>query len=231
MDSNLAKRFVAEFTGTAMLLAAIVGSGIMAERLSGGNSAVALLANTIAIAAALAALIFTFGPVSGAHFNPAVTIADAIQNGVSAWTSAVYIAAQVFGALVGVGLADLMFDLPIYFASTKMRTGIGQWVGEFVATFGLLGVIWSCSRLSKAVVPFVVASYIGGAIWFTSSTSFANPAVTIARSMSDTFTGIRPIDIFPFIAAQLAGAFAATILFKWLMPIDPERVVVPHEDK
>lgn len=215
------RRLAAEFLGTTGLLAAVVGSGIMAERLAGGNIAVALLANTVATGAALVALILTFAPVSGAHFNPAVTLWAAINGEIKWREAAPYVVAQLAGALLGVGLANLMFDLPIFFASTKVRTGPSQWLGEFVATFGLIAVIHSCSRMQKAVVvPFAVAGYITAAYWFTSSTSFANPAVTIARSLSDTFAGIRPADAPAFIAAQLLGALAATFVFRWLVPTE-----------
>ena len=233
MKANLSRRIVAEFLGTAMLLAAVVGSGIMAERLSGGNVAVALLANTIATGASLVALILTFGPISGAHFNPAVTVSDALAGGIK-WTDAgYYIGAQFLGAVTGVAVANLMFGLPVLFASTKIRTGSGQWLGEFVATFGLLAVIWGCSRSQKAVaVAFAVAAYITAAYWFTSSTSFANPAVTFARSLSDTFAGIRPMDVPAFIIAQFIGALAATFLFRWLVPdTRPEDVIVPHNER
>lgn len=218
-----------------MLLAAVVGSGIMAERLAGGNVAVALLANTIATGAALIALILTFGAISGAHFNPAVTICDAWCKGISRRDAFAYISAQIGGAFAGVGAANLMFELPIFFASQKARTGAAQWLSEFVATFGLLAVIWGCSRLrSKIAVPFAVAAYIMAAYWFTASTSFANPAVTVARSMSDTFAGIRPIDMLGFIVAQFLGAIAATALFRWLVPInqkEAETVIIPHREK
>jgi glycerol uptake facilitator-like aquaporin len=229
--TTLSRRLVAEFIGTAMLLAAVVGSGIMAERLSAGNNAIALLANTIATGAALVALILTFGPMSGAHFNPVVTICDAWQGGIS-WRDTVFYAfAQFLGAIVGVVVANSMFDLSPLFASTKVRTGISQWLGEFAATFGLLAVIWGCSRLQKSVVvPFAVAAYITAAYWFTSSTSFANPAVTVARTLSDTFAGIRPVDAPAFIVAQFAGGIVATLLFRWLIPLRPENVVVPHEE-
>ena len=224
------RRSVAEFLGTAFLLMAVVGSGIMAERLSGGNNGLALLANTIATGAALVALIFTFGPISGAHFNPAVTACDALELGISIRDACLYIAAQLAGAISGVGLANSMFELPVFFASTKVRTGFSQWLAEFVATFGLLAVIWGCSRLQRSfVTPIAVAAYITAAYWFTSSTSFANPAVTIARSLSDTFAGIRPVDAPAFIVAQLAGAFAATFLFRWLAPGRPAKIVMPHE--
>ncbi|HVG48039.1 MAG TPA: MIP/aquaporin family protein [Rubellimicrobium sp.] len=229
---NLPRRATAEAVGTAMLLATVVGSGIMGERLSGGNVAVALLANTVATGAALVALILTFGPISGAHFNPAVTLADASQGGVAWRDVPVYLGAQIVGAFAGVAAADVMFELPVFFASRKVRAGGAQLFSEFVATFGLLAVIWGCVRLKqKAVVPFAVAAYITAAYWFTSSTSFANPAVTLARSASDTFAGIRPADVLGFVVAQMLGAAAATLLFRWLVPSLPEEageVVVPH---
>ncbi len=221
MNHSLRKRLVAEALGTAFLLAAVVGSGIMGERLAGGNVAIALLANTIATGAALIALILTFGPISGAHLNPAVTLADASQKGI-AWREApLYIGAQIVGAFAGVASANVMFGLPIFFASCHARAGAAQIFSEFIATFGLLAVIWGCARSRSAAVPFAVAAYITAAYWFTSSTSFANPAVTLARSMSDTFAGIRPSDTPGFIAAQLLGAAAATLLFHWLMPFLP----------
>ncbi len=229
---DLPRRAVAEGCGTALLLAAVVGSGIMGERLAGGNVAIALLANTVATGAALVALILTFGPISGAHFNPAVTLADAWQGGL-AWRDAlVYLLAQIMGALVGVAAAHLMFGLPLFFASRHARSGAAQMFSEFVATFGLLSVIWGCARLRTTAVPFAVAAYITAAYWFTASTSFANPAVTLARSLSDTFAGIRPADAPGFIAAQLLGAAAATLLFRWLvpaLPTDADAIVVPHE--
>lgn len=231
--SDLLRRATAEALGTAFLLATVVGSGIMAERLAGGNVAVALLANTIATGAALVTLILTFGRISGAHFNPAVTISDALLKGIIWKESVVYVLAQIAGAVIGTGAANVMFELPVFFASQKTRTGASQWFSEFVATFGLLAVIWGCSRLHNAVVvPFAVAAYITAAYWFTASTSFANPAVTIARSMSDTFAGIRLIDAPAFIVAQFLGAFAATFLFKWLVPIKPEdaeTIIIPHD--
>ena len=201
-----------------MLLAAVVGSGIMGERLAGGNVAVALLANTVATGAALVALILTFGPISGAHFNPAVTVADASQGGL-AWSAVpVYVVAQVVGAFAGVAIAHVMFGEPLFTASRHARDGLPQLVSEFVATFGLLAVIWGCVRSRADVVPFAVAAYITAAYWFTASTSFANPAVTMARAATDTFTGIRPADAPGFIIAQLAGGGAATALFRWLLP-------------
>jgi glycerol uptake facilitator-like aquaporin len=218
MTHTLPRRLVSEFVGTGFLVAAVVGSGIMGERLAGGNVAIALLANTIATGAALAALIFTFGPISGAHLNPAVTLADAIERGVSGTVAAWYVATQCAGAICGAIVAHLMFGLPPVSVSHHARSGSAQVFSEFVATFGLLCVIWGCSRLCSAVIPFAVAAYITAAYWFTSSTSFANPAVTIARSLSDTFAGIRPTDVPLFVAAQLAGALAATLLFRWLVP-------------
>lgn len=232
MSHPLSKRVVAEAVGTAMLLAAVVGSGIMGERLADGNLAIALLANTIATGAALVALILTFGPISGAHFNPAVTLADASQGGIAWRETPFYIAAQVIGAFAGVAAANVMFSQPVFFASRQARAGGAQLFSEFVATFGLLAVIWGCLRVRTSVVPFAVAAYITAAYWFTSSTSFANPAVTLARSASDTFAGIRPVDVPGFIIAQLFGAAAATALFRWLLPSLPanaERVVVAHE--
>jgi glycerol uptake facilitator-like aquaporin len=228
---SFARRVVSEAVGTAFLLAAVVGSGIMGERLAAGNVAIALLANTLATGAMLVALILTFGPISGAHFNPAVTLADAWQRGISWPHVPAYIAAQIGGAFVGVAAAHLMFGEPIFAPSRHARSGIPQMFSEFVATFGLLAVIWGCARLRSPVVPFAVGAYITGAYWFTSSTSFANPAVTLARSMTDTFSGIRPVDAPGFVVAQLAGAMAATALFAWLippLPAEAKDVVVPH---
>ncbi len=218
MTISLTRRLVAEFLGTAFLVAAVVGSGVMGDRLANGNIAVALLANTIATGAALVALIFTFGPVSGAHLNPVVTLADAIEKGLS-WPHALqYIAVQIAGGTAGTITAHLMFGLSPVFISQHVRSGPTQLFSEFVATFGLVSVIWGCSRTRSSIVPFAVGSYITAAYWFTASTSFANPAVTIARSLSDTFAGIRPADVVPFILAQLAGALASTWLFHWLVP-------------
>ncbi|MGA9392440.1 MAG: MIP/aquaporin family protein [Candidatus Sulfotelmatobacter sp.] len=231
MKFNLHARLTAEFVGSAFLVAAVVGSGIMGERLAGGNVAIALLANTVATGAALVALILTFGPISGAHLNPAVTVADAIEHGI-AWPDALaYIAVQCAGGVVGAIIAHLMFGLRWYSVSTHSRHGWSLVLSEFVATFGLLSVIWGCSRLRSEAVPFAVASYITAAYWFTASTSFANPAVTIARSLSDTFAGIQPSDVPLFIMAQLAGALTATLLFRWLVPVLPahaDEVLVPH---
>jgi glycerol uptake facilitator-like aquaporin len=231
---NLTRRATAEALGTCFLLATVVGSGIMGERLAAGNSAIALLANTIATGAALVALILTFGPISGAHFNPAVTLADAAKGGLAWGDVPLYIVAQVIGAFAGVGAANLMFDNPLFFASRHVRAGGSQLFSEFVATFGLLMVIWGCARFRSAVVPFAVAAYITAAYWFTASTSFANPAVTLARSASDTFAGIRPVDTPGFIVVQLLGAFAATALFAWLAPSLPKEaadVVMPHSNR
>jgi glycerol uptake facilitator-like aquaporin len=188
----------------------------MGERLAGGNVAVALLANTLATGAMLVTLILTFGPISGAHFNPAVTLADAWQGGLPWRAAPVYLAAQLAGAFAGVAAAHLMFGEPVFFASRHVRSGNAQLFSEFVATFGLLSIIWGCARVRSAAVPFAVGAYITGAYWFTASTSFANPAVTLARAASDTFAGIRPADTPGFIAAQLAGAAAATMLSRWL---------------
>jgi glycerol uptake facilitator-like aquaporin len=209
---------VAECIGTALLLTAIVGSGIMGDRLSGGNVAIALLANSIATGAALTVLILTFGPISGAHFNPAVSFADASQGGLSWSSAAQYVVAQVSGAFIGVAVADLMFAEPVFSVSGHVRAGWPLVLSEGVATFGLLSVIWSCSRRRPDAVPFAVGAYITGAYWFTSSTSFANPAVTLARAATNTFTGIRPVDAPAFLVAQVIGATAATALFRWLLP-------------
>jgi len=226
-----ARRITAEAVGTALLLAAVVGSGIMGERLSGGNVALALLANTFATGAMLVALILTFGHISGAHFNPAVTLADASQGGLPWREVPGYVAAQLFGAFAGVAVAHIMFGEPVFSASRRIRAGGTLIFSEFVATFGLLAIIWGCARLRSSSAPFAVGAYITGAYWFTASTSFANPAVTLARSASDTFAGIRPADAPGFILAQLAGAGAATFLFRWLVPSlprDAASVVTSH---
>lgn len=224
-------RVTAEFLGTAVLVAAVIGSGIMAERLADGNVAIALLANAIATGAALVALILTFGPISGAHLNPAVSLADAMERGLT-WSDMFYYAsAQIAGGICGAMLAHAMFELPLVSPSHHPRAGNPQLLSEFVATFGLLSVIWGCSRTRSNMVAFAVASYITAAYWFTASTSFANPAVTIARSLSDTFAGIRPADAPLFIVAQLAGGIAATLLFRWLLPqlrTTAKDVLIPH---
>jgi glycerol uptake facilitator-like aquaporin len=228
------RRFVAEAVGTAMLMAAVVGSGIMGERLAGGSIGLALLANTLATGAALVALILALGPISGAHFNPAVTMADASQGGLEWGDACGYVVAQLAGALAGVAIADLMFGEPAFSLSQHARHGAGQPLSEFVATFGLLSVVWGCSRLRSAVAtPFAVGAYITSAYWFTASTSFANPAATLSRALSDTFAGIALADVPGFVLAQLAGATAATALFRWLLPALPataSRVVVAHAD-
>jgi len=218
MRPSLLRRTVVEFVGTLFLLATVVGSGIMAEKLAGGNVALALLANTVATGAGLVALILAFGPISGAHLNPAVTLADAWQGGIAWRETPAYVAAQLAGAFAGVATAHMMFGLTLFTASTHIRSGHAQIFSEFIATFGLLSVIWGCSRHRPSAVPFAVGAYITAAYWFTASTSFANPAVTLARSVSDTFAGIRPADTAWFVIAQLAGAFAATLLFRWLTP-------------
>ena len=229
--NTTSKKLVSEAIGTAFLLAAVVGSGIMGEKLAGGNVALALLANTIATGAALVALILTFGPISGAHFNPAVTLADATQGGVPWRVVPAYIVAQCAGGIMGVYAAHLMFGQQIIQISQHARSGPAQLLSEFIASFGLLAVIWGCSRARLSAVPFAVGAYITAAYWFTASTSFANPAVTIARSLTNTFSGIRPIDAPGFIVMQFVGALAATLLFRWLMPAPPEtadELLMPH---
>ena len=232
MRITLARRTTAEFLGTGFLVAAVVGSGIMGERLANGNIALALLANTVATGAALVALILTFGPISGAHLNPAVTLADAFEGGLPWGETPYYVLGQILGGVSGAIAAHLMFGLPLVSLSRHARSGPAQVFSEFIATFGLLSVIWGCSRLRSNAVPFAVGAYITAAYWFTSSTSFANPAVTIARSFSDTFSGIRPADVLFFVLAQLAGAFTATLLFRWLVPNLSARakdVLVAHD--
>jgi glycerol uptake facilitator-like aquaporin len=213
---SLPRRSVAEGVGTALLLAAIVGSGIMGERLSGGQAGLALLANTIATGAALTALILTFGPISGAQFNPVVTCVEAFQHNLSRREASAYVAAQISGALVGVSVAHMMFNEPLYEWSQRDRSGLPQAFSEGVATFGLLTVILSCSRHERRALPVAVGTYITAAYWFTASTSFANPAVTIARAMTNTFSGIQLSNVPAFLMAQVVGAVAATALFRWL---------------
>jgi glycerol uptake facilitator-like aquaporin len=213
---SLAQRAASEFLGTALLLAAVVGSGIMAQRLSGGNVALALLCNTIATGAILAVLILMFGAVSGAHFNPAVSLAFALRGKLPWPTAGLYIAVQVLAGIAGVWVAHLMFDMPVWQISTHVRSGPGQWLAETVATFGLGLTIFGCLARAPAAVPYAVGLYITSAYWFTASTSFANPAVTIARSLSDTFAGIAPAGVLAFIAAQLAGMAAAVAIARWL---------------
>jgi len=234
MTSTLLRRTVCEFLGTGFLVAAVVGSGIMGEKLAAGNVAIALLANTIVTGAALVALILTFGPISGAHFNPAVTFVDAIENGVSLKDAACYVPAQCLGGIAGAIAAHVMFQLPVISVSHHARAGSAQLFSEFIATFGLLSVIWGCSRVRSEMVAFAVGAYITAAYWFTASTSFANPAVTIARCLSDTFAGIRPGDVPWFIVSQFLGAIAATILFRWLVPnlnVRAKQVLLAHSSE
>jgi glycerol uptake facilitator-like aquaporin len=210
------RRYVAECLGTAFLLAGVVGSGIMAAKLAGGNGALALLCNTIPTGAILTVLILTFGPVSGAHFNPAVSIAMAMRRELPPRIAGLYIAAQIIGGMVGVLAAHAMFELPLWQVSMNVRTGLGQWFAEFVATFGLLLTIFGSAARTPAAIPYAVGLYITAAYWFTASTSFANPAVTIARALSDTYSGIAPAGVLAFIVAQLLGVVAAAALARWL---------------
>ena len=231
---TFARKLAAEAVGTMLLLSAVVGSGIMGEQLSGGNIAIALLANTMATGATLVAIILAFGGISGAHFNPAVTLAVAVQRGITWREVPGYVLAQVTGALSRVAAAHLMFGEPIFAASQHVRSGGAQLFSEFVATFGLLSIIWGCSRVRPEAVPFAVGAYITGAYWFTASTSFANPAVTLARSLTNTFSGIRPVDAPGFVIAQIIGAMVATLVWSWLLPALPEAakdVVVPHSER
>ena len=211
------RKLIAEWLGTFSLLATVVGSGIMAERLAGGNVAVALLGNTIPTGAILVVLITIFGPISGAHFNPAVTLCFALRREIAPRMAALYVGVQLFGGVVGVLAAQIMFDLPLVQASMTARTGVGQWTGEFLATFGLIGTILCCLKARPDAVPMAVGLYITAAYWFTSSTSFANPAVTIARSLSNTFAGIAPTDVAAFVAVQLVAAVMATGFFRWFL--------------
>jgi glycerol uptake facilitator-like aquaporin len=212
----LSRRLAAECLGTGFLLSAVVGSGIMAAKLAGGNGALALLCNTLPTGAILTVLILTFAPISGAHFNPAVSVALSLRGELPAQTAAGYIGAQIFGAIFGVWVAHLMFELPVWQVSATTRTGQGQWFAEAVATFGLLLTILGCNARTPAATPYAVGLYITAAYWFTASTSFANPAVTLARSFSDTFAGISPAGVPAFIGAQLAGMLAAIIFARWL---------------
>ena len=216
-DRNLPRRLFAEWLGTAFLLATVVGSGIMGERLAGGNVAIALLGNTLATGAILAVLILIFGPISGAHFNPAVTLSFTIQNALPRREAVLYMLVQVVGGLAGVLAAHLMFEETLLQVSTKARIGPAQWFAEFVATFGLVATILGCLRFRPSAVPYAVGLFISAGYWFTASTSFANPAVTLARAWSDTFSGIRPADAPAFIAAQFLGAIVVTLVFRWLL--------------
>lgn len=218
MDSfDIPRKLAAEFLGTAFLLATVIGSGIMAETLSPSNAGLALLANMAATGAILMVLILIFGPISGAHFNPAVTLSFWLRGEISPTLAITYVSIQIVAALAGAVMAHIMFSAPILEASTNIRTGPAQWIAEIIATFGLMATIFGCIRFRLSAVPYAVGLYISAAYWFTSSTSFANPAVTIARSFTDTFSGIRPEDTPGFIAAQLIGAVLATIVFKWLL--------------
>ncbi len=214
---TLDRRLMAEWLGTFSLLATVVGSGIMAERLADGNVAIALLGNTIPTGAILVVLITIFGPISGAHFNPAVTLSFALRREIPVREAGLYVAVQIFGGIVGVLAAHIMFEHPLIDPSTTTRSGVGQWVAEFVATFGLVGTILACLKARPQAVPMAVGLYITAAYWFTSSTSFANPAVTIARGFSDTFADIAPQDVVAFVCIQLIAAVLATWFFKWLL--------------
>jgi glycerol uptake facilitator-like aquaporin len=214
---TLGRRLVAEGLGTGFLLISIVGSGILGERLAGGNTAIVLLANALATGAALFALIEWFSPLSGAHFNPLVTLTLALRGDITGYAATAYLPAQVVGAIIGVGVANAMFGETTFSVSVHVRSGPAQWLSEFVATFGLIGVVWACSRMRPSSVAGVVAAYISGAFWFT-ATDFANPAVTIARALTDTFAGIRPLDVPGFIIAETIGAIVAVAVFRWLVP-------------
>jgi glycerol uptake facilitator-like aquaporin len=227
-EFSLTRRLVAEALGTAGLLATVVGSGIMGDSLAGGNVAIALLANAIATGAILVVLILVFGPVSGAHFNPAVTLAFALRREISAGDAGLYVCAQVVGGILGVFAAHAMFDLTILQTSATARTGMPQWFAEAVATFGLVATILGAVRFRPEAVAYAVGLYITAGYWFTASTSFANPAVTVARALTDTFSGIQPAHAPGFIAAQLVGAAAATTLFGWLLA--PARSPDPAAD-
>jgi glycerol uptake facilitator-like aquaporin len=227
---DLPRRLLAEGLGTAFLLATVVGSGIMAERLADGNVALALLANAIPTGAILVVLITVFGPISGAHFNPAVTLCFFMRRAIVAPDALAYVAAQLVGGAVGTWCAHLMFDMPMLMLGATARGGFGKWVGEAVATFGLVAAILACGRFRPKAVAAVVGLYITAAYWFTSSTSFANPAVTVARALTDSFAGIRPADVPAFIVAQLAGALAASLVVGWLFA-EPEkrpRIALPR---
>lgn len=219
---NLSRKLTAEFLGTAGLLAVVVGSGIMGERLANGNAAIILLANSLATGAGLIFLIYGFANISGAHFNPVVTLTEAVSGNLEWQNAFAYIISQILGAFAGVALANLMFDLPVFFASTKIRSGNSQALSEFIATFGLIAVIRLGTKFRPSLIGVLVACYITAAYWFTSSTSFANPAVTLARAASNTFAGIAPSNVPTFISVQLLGAFAAMILFNWLLKEESE---------
>ncbi|GGI29910.1 aquaporin [Bradyrhizobium guangdongense] len=216
-NASLPRSLVAEALGTVFLLIAIVGSGILGERLAAGNVALALLANALATGAALYALIVWLAPLSGAHLNPLVTLVMAIRGDIALRSAGFYVLTQLAGAVAGVAIADAMFDMPLYAFSSHLRSGPSQWLSEFLITFGLIGMVWTCSRLRPSALAGVVAAYIGGGFWFT-ATDFANPAVALARALTDTFSGIRPMDVPGFLAAELLGALTAVLLFRWLVP-------------
>ncbi|MCB1501755.1 MAG: aquaporin family protein [Bauldia sp.] len=224
METTVARRLTAEAVGTAILLATVVGSGIMAERLAGGNVAIALLGNTIPTGAILVVLILVFGPVSGAHFNPAVSLAFALRGSLPWRLLAVYVGSQLVGAIVGVWAAHLMFDQPLWQVSATIRSGPGQWLAEWVATFGLLVAILGCLARAPQAVPWAVGLYITAAYWFTASTSFANPAVTVARALTESFSGIAPENVPAFVAAQFLGAAGALLFMGWLLG-DPRQTI------
>jgi glycerol uptake facilitator-like aquaporin len=228
---SLAQRAFCEWLGTAFLLAAVVGSGIMAQRLAGGNGALALLCNTLPTGAILTVLILIFGPLSGAHFNPAVSLAFALRRELPWPAAGVYVGAQVLGGIAGTLVAHLMFELPVWQLSTTVRTGPGQWIAEAVATFGLVLTILGCVARAPAAVPYAVGLYITSAYWFTASTSFANPAVTIARSLSDTYAGITASDAPAFIAAQVAGMLVALVAARWLWRKRTDERPIPHSSR
>jgi glycerol uptake facilitator-like aquaporin len=220
-ENETVRRLAAEVLGTAFLLATVVGSGIMGERLAGGNVAIALLGNTIPTGAILIVLILVLGPISGAHFNPAVSLAFALRRDLPWPLLAAYVAAQIVGAIIGVWAAHIMFDAPLWQISTTTRTGPGQWFAEFIATFGLLLTIFGCLERMPQMIPYAVGLYITAAYWFTASTSFANPAVTIARALSNSFSGIAPENVPAFVAAQIAGAIVAFFFARWLFLSGP----------
>ena len=232
MKSSITRRLVAEFLGTSFLVTAVIGSGIMGDRLAAGNGALALLANAVATGAALVALILAFGAISGAHLNPVVTVMDALEGGLPWRETPHYVLSQLLGGVSGTIAAHLMFGLPVISLSHHVRSGSPKIFSEFVATLGLVSVIWGCSRRRPDAVPFAVGAYITAAYWFTASTSFANPAVTIARSLSDTFAGIRAADVAWFVVAQFVGGLVATLLFRWLAPDRDARareLIVPQD--
>ncbi len=228
---TLGRKLLTEFIGTAFLLAVVVGSGIMGENLAGGNAAIALLANALATGAGLVFIIYSFIEISGAHINPAVSLTELISGNLTFKEFFLYLPAQFSGAFAGVGAANIMFDFPVFFHSTKIRTGFAQWFAEFVATFGLVLVIYCGVKFYRRFVPAMIACYITAAYWFTSSTSFANPAVTLARAFSDTFAGIRLIDVLPFIAAQILGAVVSVYIFDWILRGDLEEILHEEEEE